>query len=77
VDDSKFTYVIIGLIIIFVAAFFVISGCADKRCKNYSYVMSRIPLNKKVATCKYGMTMSIDRSIVHGTTVNCVCKVNW
>lgn len=47
----------------------------DPPCTDYSFKISRMPFNSKVAICDQwsGMDMRIDMSMLGGTMVNCYC----
>ena len=50
--------------------------CApEPPCQDYSYKLSRVPLNRKVATCRTDQTMRIERlGFLGGQMVHCSCK---
>jgi hypothetical protein len=68
--------IVVGFVFVFGLGFGLVKHFEDPPpCSDYSYIMSRIPFNQKVAACDkwIDMEMTLDRSIVHGTTVNCKC----
>jgi hypothetical protein len=59
-------------------AVILLFACAKPACKDYSYVLSRIPGNAKVAACKEGMKMAIEDtgSLFNRTKmVHCTCQI--
>lgn len=79
-DKPEWWFVLsVGICLAFIWITVAIFQCSDPRkakpCTDYSYKLSRLPGNKKLAVCDKwpGMAMKIDRRLLSGTLVSCTC----